>query len=129
MIIYTYLVGVRVKAYSFRLKWEGERKVDVLYGIAVQDVNNCGVAAPSSAILNLCLEEEYFCGMYLLRLMVLDLVLLGHCCRLRMDTVLGENFILQFLRCPSCLEEICRIVRNVMHIMMIMIGRTVSVRM
>ena len=46
--------------------------------MAAQDVINRGIAAPGSAILNRYLGEEYFLSRYLLRLVVLDLVLLGH---------------------------------------------------
>ena len=46
--------------------------------MATQDVNRCGIATLSITTLNWYLVEEYFCGIYLLRLMILDLVLLEH---------------------------------------------------
>ena len=59
----------------------GRDAYDVLYYIATQYMNNCGIATPSNENMDRYLVEEYLCGIYLLRLMILDLVLLGHWAR------------------------------------------------
>ena len=54
---------------------------DVLYYVDAQDINYCGDATPRNATVDRYLVDAYFCGIYLLCLMIIDLVLLGHCTR------------------------------------------------
>ena len=54
---------------------------DCLYCVAAQDMNKCGDATPNNTAVDRYLEDEYFYGIYLLCLMIIDLVLLGYCAR------------------------------------------------
>ena len=44
-------------------------------------MNKFGIANPSNVTVDQYLVEKYFCGICLLRLIILDLVLLGHWAR------------------------------------------------
>ena len=53
----------------------------MLYCATAQDTNGCGDATPINTPMDRYLVDEYFCGIHLLRLISLDLVLVGDCDR------------------------------------------------